>query len=160
MTPKKIETTDSKITNFSILVTKEENMNIIDEFKINAFQNFEQYFKINPIDVYIIDSEIQTKLLCYAKKYKYRFIVNSLLFSSSITNDTKTIFITTNGLNDAKYIIITGKTFQGIGIIYTTEVEDWEKIKNKWIWTNVLLNILLALNILLLDLKLQICIIY
>ena len=46
-------------------------MNIIDEFKINAFQNFEQYFKINPIDVYIIDSEIQTKLLCYAKKYKY-----------------------------------------------------------------------------------------
>ena len=51
--------------------------------------------KINPINIRIIDPEIQTKLMFYSKKYKYRFIANSLLFSSSIKEDTKIIFITT-----------------------------------------------------------------
>ena len=39
------------------------------------------------------------------------------LFSSSIKEDTKAIFITTNGLNDAKDLLINGKIFQGIGVI-------------------------------------------
>ena len=82
MTPEKIETTDSKIKNFSIFVTSKKNMKIIDEIKIESFQNFEQYMKINPISTRIIDPEIQTKLMFYSKKYKYRFIANSLLFSS------------------------------------------------------------------------------
>ena len=102
-----------------------------------SFQNFEQYMNINPINIWIIDPEIQSKLLFYSKKYKYRFIANSLLFSSSIGKDTNVIFITTNGLNDAKDILINGKIFQGIGVIYTSEIEGWEKIKNKSHWTNV-----------------------
>ena len=102
-----------------------------------SFQNFEQYMNINPINIWIIDPEIQSKLLFYSKKYKYRFIANSLLFSSSIVKDTNVIFITTNGLNDAKDILINGKIFQGIGVIYTSEIEGWEKIKNKSHWTNV-----------------------
>ena len=53
-----------------------------DEFTIEGFQNFEQYKKINPISIRIIDPDVQTKLLFYTKKYKYRFIANSLLFSS------------------------------------------------------------------------------
>ena len=57
-------------------------MKIVDEIKIEGFQNFEQYMKINPINIQIIDPEIQTKLMFYSKKYKYRFIANSLLFSS------------------------------------------------------------------------------
>ena len=71
-------------------------MQIKDEFII-GLQSFEQYSKINPISVRIIDPDLQTKLLFHSKKYKYRFIINSLLFSSSIKEDTKTIFITTNG---------------------------------------------------------------
>ena len=59
-------------------------MNTIDEFKIEGFQNFQQYLKINPISIQITDAEIQNKLLFYANRYKYRFIANSLLFSSSI----------------------------------------------------------------------------
>ena len=70
-------------------------MKIVDEIKIEGFQNFEQYMKINPINIRIIDPEIQTKFMFYSKKYKYRFIANSLLFSSSIKEDTKIIFITT-----------------------------------------------------------------
>ena len=59
-------------------------MRIIDEFKTEGFQNFQQYLKMNPINIQINDPEIQNKLLFYANRYKYRFIANSLLFSSSI----------------------------------------------------------------------------
>ena len=133
LTPKKIETTDSKIKIFSILATGEMNKKIIDQVIIEGFQDFEQYMKINPINIEISDSEIQTKLLFYSKKYKYRFIVNSLLFSSSIKEDTKAIFITTNGLNDAKDLLINGKPFRGIGVIYISEIEKWDKIKTNQI---------------------------
>ena len=47
-----------------------------------------------------------------------------MLFISSIKEDTKTIFIKTNGLNDAKDLLINSKVFQGIGVIYTSEIEN------------------------------------
>ena len=75
LTPKKIETENSKITNISILSIAESKMKIKDEFKIEGLQNFEQYrIKINPISVRIIDADLQNKLLFYSKNYKYRFI--------------------------------------------------------------------------------------
>ena len=100
------------------------NKKIIDQVIIEGFQDFEQYVKINPINIEISDSEIQTKLLFYSKRYKYRFIANGLLFSSAIIGNTSAIFITTNGLNDAKDILINGKLFQGIGVIYISEIEN------------------------------------
>ena len=111
LTPHKIETTDSKIRNISILATNTMNRKIIDQIKIEGFQKFEQYMTINPISIEINDSEIQTKLRFNAKKYKYRFIANSLLFSSSVKENTKTVFITKNGLNDARDILVNGKLF-------------------------------------------------
>ena len=82
LTPKKIETDDSKMKKFSILsVEKQKNMNIKDEFKIEEFQNFQQCSRINPINIQITDPEIQNKLLFYVNRYKYRFIANNLLFS-------------------------------------------------------------------------------
>ena len=57
-------------------------MKAVDEFEIEGFQNFQQYLKISPIDIQITDPEIQNKLLFYAKRYKHRFIADSLLFSS------------------------------------------------------------------------------
>ena len=139
LTPKKIETADSKIKFFSILANGKINKKIIDQVIIEGFQNFEQYMKINPINIEISDSEIQTKLRFYSKKYKYRFIANSSLFSSAIKEDTKVIFVTTNGLNDAKDILINGKLFQGIGVTYISEIENWDKIKNESYWTHVIL---------------------
>ena len=138
-TPKRIETVDSGIRNFSILASEKQNINIINEFKINGFQKFEQYMKTNPINIKVTDPVIQTQLLFYTKRYKYRFIANSLLFNSSIIKDTNVIFITANGLNNAKEILINGKLFQGIGVIYTSKIEHWEKIKTKSHWINVLL---------------------
>ena len=61
------------------------------------------------------------------------------MFSSSIKKDTNVIFITTNGWNDAKNILINGKLYQGIGVIFTSEIAGWEKIKTKSHWTNILL---------------------
>ena len=75
----------------------------------------------------------------YSKKYKYRFIANSLFFSSSIKEDTKVIFITTNGLSDARDILINGKIFQGVGVIYISEFENWNRIKNESQWNNIIL---------------------
>ena len=57
----------------------------------------------------------------------------------AIKEDTNAIIITTNGLNDAKDILIIGKLFQGIRIICTSEIENWDKIKNVSYWTNVVL---------------------
>ena len=115
-------------------------MQIINEFKIEGFQNCQQYLKIKPISILVTDPKIQIKLLFYANGYKYRFIANSLLFSSSIQKDTNTFFITTNGLNDAKDILINGKLFQGIGVIYPWEIDGWKNIKKKTShWTNSLL---------------------
>ena len=114
-------------------------MKFVDEFKIEGFQNFRQYLKINPINIQIIDPQIQNTLLFYSNKYKYRFILNSLLSSSSVQKDTNAIFITTNGLNDAKEILINGKLVQGIGVIFTSEIEDWKNIKKTSDWVNVVL---------------------
>ena len=65
LTPKKTETEDAKITNISILSIAKIKMQIEDEFIIVGFQNFEQYMKIIPINIQIIDPDIQTKLLFY-----------------------------------------------------------------------------------------------
>ena len=68
LTPHKIETRDCKIHNFSILATeKMNNFKIIDEIKIEGFQKFEQYKKINPVNIEINDTKIQTKLRFYSK---------------------------------------------------------------------------------------------
>ena len=66
-------------------------------------QSFNQFSKTNPINVEITEPLIVNDLLFFAKKYKHRFIANSLLFSSSIQKDANVNFVTTNGLNDAKY---------------------------------------------------------
>ena len=40
-------------------------------------------------------------------------------------------FITANGLNDTKDILINGKIFQEIGVIYISETENWNKIQKR-----------------------------
>ena len=139
------------------------NKKIIDQVIIEGFYDFEQYMKINPINIEISDSELQTKLRFYSKRYKYRFIANSLLFSSAIIGNTNAIVITTNGLNCAKNILINEKLFQEIGVIYISEIENRDKIKNESHGTNVVLtdqHIHLQQNILLSHSKRQTCIIY
>ena len=61
------------------------------------------------------------------------------LVHQSIQKDTNAVFIATNGLNDAKDILINGKLFQGIGVVYLSEIEGWKHIKKTSHWTNAVL---------------------
>lgn len=53
-----------------------------------------------------LDSKILSKDY---KKYKYRFLVKNLFFSLNLKNDTNVIFLTCDGLLDAKDALINSK---------------------------------------------------
>ena len=74
---------------------------IFDIIHIGRLQNTDNYDQLNAIDIEISDNEIISTLTKY-KKYKYRFLLTGLFFSSSFTTDTNIIFVTCNGLNQAK----------------------------------------------------------
>ena len=66
---------------------------IIDEIKIVGLQNRCLNKKSNPVKIATRDSEVQSKLSRYRNQhYKYCFIVNSLLISFSIVQETNLIF--------------------------------------------------------------------
>ena len=105
-----IKVKDDKVTNFSILATREQNKvsnkrpmpyKIIDQIKIGGLQNFNRYDKLNPVDISIKDSEVNTFLSRY-RRYKYRFVIDNLLFKSALTNNTNIIFVSCNGVNESK----------------------------------------------------------
>lgn len=131
------------MTNVTILKLDEEiNANVIDSFIIEGIQKFENFKTLNPLSVQVIDPNIRNSIGRYSRsnyRYKYRFIVNSLLFSSLMESETATIFITANELIDAKEIVINGKFFKAIGAIYTTEIENWKEIKKQSNWVSVTL---------------------
>ena len=108
----KIETKDAEVTNFSILSTKPKrrvgskgkmSYHIVNEIRIVGLQNYNIYEKMNPTEINIGDSEIQGKLSRYGtQRYKYCFIIDSLLISLSVVQDTNVIFLICNGLNDTR----------------------------------------------------------
>ena len=148
--PGKIETKDVKVTNFSILSTKPKrkvsskgkmSYQIIDEIRFAGLQNYSVYEKLNPTEINIRDSEIQGKLSRYGtQQYKYRFIIDSLLISSSVVQDTNVIFLIRNGLNDARDSLINGKLYKSFGVININEMRDSIKIKGESKWTNTIFN--------------------
>lgn len=91
--PGKIATKDSKITNLLILRAnkkgtvgaKEMSHVLADEVKKGGLQNYNIYNKLNPVDISIRDSNLNAFLSRYNRRYKYRFIISNLLFSSSVT---------------------------------------------------------------------------
>ena len=74
---------------------------IIDIIIVRGLQQLNIYNKLNPVEIKIGRNKIDSDLAKY-QKFKCRFLVDGLLFSSTIVNDTSRIFITTNDLNDAK----------------------------------------------------------
>ena len=114
---------------------------IVDEVRTVGLQNYNLFEKLNPIDINIHDSEIQGKLSRYGtQRYKYCFIIDSLLICSLFVQDTNVIFLICNGLNDARDSLINGKLYKGLGIINIDEIRDWTKIKEKSRWINIIFN--------------------
>ena len=148
--PGKIEKKYAEVTNFSILSTKPKrrvcskgkmSYHIVDEIRIVGLQNYNIYEKMNPTEINIGDSEIQGKLSrCGTQGYKYRFIIDSLLISSSVLQDTNVIFLICNGLNDARDSLINRKLYKSLGIININKISDWTKIKGESKWINIIFN--------------------
>ena len=159
----KIETKDAKVTNFLILSTKPKwrisskgkmSYQIIDEIKIVGLQNFSLNEELN-VEITIHDSEIQSKLSRYGNQcYIYRSIVNSLLISSWIVQESNVIFLVSNGLHSARASLINGKIYKSVCVINVNKITNWTQLKGKSKWVTIQ-KIQRLQDILLLHLKLQ-----
>ena len=74
---------------------------IVDTVHILGLQNFDDCSRLNLLEV-TIDSTSVIERLSNCKKYKFRFIIVSLKLSRSVQNDSEAIFITCDGLTEAK----------------------------------------------------------
>ena len=82
--PTTIATEDSKMSNITILKVAElPKKKIVENFFIQGLQRFDQYKKLNPLNIEIIDTEIRNKISLYARsnyRYIFRFIANGFTF--------------------------------------------------------------------------------
>ena len=102
---------------------------IIDTIQILGIKNAEYNF-LYPVYISINSDVVIQKLTKY-KNYRYRFVLQSILFSSNIENETDVILIVSNGLNNAKKALIKksleSKALEStLGVCYLTEIKDWE----------------------------------
>ena len=136
-TKKTFEITDNNAYNFGILRTENEKVGekrtmknkLIDVISVIGIQKTE-YSYLNPVHVHIKSESVIRKLMS-KKTNKYRFVLTSLIFSSNIINDTDTIFLLSNGLNDSKGIFINDSLEQGVGVCYLSQINNWELIKGQ-----------------------------
>ena len=106
---------------------------LVDEIRIVGLQNYNIDEKLNPIEITICDSKIQGKLSNNGtQRYKYCFIVDSLLITSSAVQDTNVIFLICNGRNDARDCLINGKLHKSISVININEIKDWTELKGEF----------------------------
>ena len=62
------------------------------------------------------------------------------MFSSSVQNDTKQIFVTHRELNNAKVALVNGKILNILAVKNLNKIENWEYIKVKSLWVNINFN--------------------
>ena len=108
---------------------------VVEEILISGLQEFKQYHKLNPIDIKTDDNQILSSLSNYGK---YRLNITSLLISVSFSQTNNLIFITCNGLNDAKKALKKGKIHNILGAINLTEKTKFDLIKKSSTWLNII----------------------
>ena len=126
------------ILNFGILRTSKHKRigekramagEIVDTVNILGIQNTDYSF-LNRIYI-SINSDIVIQKLTKYKNYRYRFVLQSILFSSNIENETDVILVVSNGLNNAKKVLINKNLESTLGICFLTEIKDWDIIKGQ-----------------------------
>ena len=95
---------------------------LIDTIHIKDLQKFDKSMKLNPIEIKIDGNQILEICNATKKDYKFRYILNGLLFSSRITNEANVLFIICNGLSNARYSLINGKLIRTLGVIHLSQI--------------------------------------
>ena len=95
-----------------------------------SLQNFINYEQMNPIEVSLDSNDITERLSKY-KKFKYRFMIENLSFSSNLENDTDVFFVTYDGLSDAKEALINSKIYKSLGVVYLSKIKYWNLEKGE-----------------------------
>ena len=103
---------------------------IIKTVHVLQLQNFINYEIMNPVEIMLDSNEIVEDLSKY-KRFKYRFLIESLLFSSNLQNDTDLIFIKCNGLSDAREVLINSKLYKTFGVVYLSQIKNWDIVKGE-----------------------------
>ena len=83
---------------------------------------------MNLIEVSLNSNGIIESLAKY-KKFKYRFLIENLLFSSNLENDTDVIFVTCDGLSDVKEALHNSKIYKTLGVVNISEIKNWNLVK-------------------------------
>ena len=136
---------DKKLYNFSLkeIETKRKaQMNEpIETVIIRGQQKFDLHSMLNLIQIEINDDRILNipKENIRKKQNKYKNVYDkltpvSILFLSSIINNTKQLFVTWRELNNTKTALINDKIY---GIINLNIINSWDYIKGKSLWVNV-----------------------
>ena len=99
------------VFNFGLLCSKKNKTigekhkmsEIVNKIKILGLQvETENY--LNPVNISLNTNNVIQQLTKY-NKYRYRFLWEIFLFSSNFENETDVIFLTCNGLSNAKALI-------------------------------------------------------
>ena len=80
-------------------------LKIIQTIHVLDLHNYVSYERMIPIEVNLDSNFIIEKLSSY-KKFKYRFLIEDLLFTSNLENKTDVIFVTCNSLTNANEVLI------------------------------------------------------
>ena len=92
---------------------------IVGTVHILGLQNFDDYDRLNPVEI-TIDSNKIIEMLSNYKKYKFRFIIESLLFSTNLQNNTDVIFITCDALTEVKAHLLI-QNYRKRWLLYTSQ---------------------------------------
>ena len=84
----------------------------------------------NPINISLNTNNVIQQLTKY-NKYRHRFVLESFLLSSDFENETDVIFLTCNGLNNAKEALINSKIKQILGVTCLSDIVHWELAKGE-----------------------------
>ena len=127
-----------RVFNLGLLRTKKHKtisqkrpmtLEVIDTIQVLGVQDLNVNF-INPLTI-SISSDIIIPELTKCKKYRYRFVLESLLFSSNFENNTDVIFVSSEGLSNAKEVLINSKLQNVLGVCYLHELKIWEEVRGQ-----------------------------
>ena len=104
-------------------------LEVIDTIRVLGVQDQNLNF-INPLTISIRSDNIIQELTKF-KKYRYRFVLERLLFSSNFENNTDLIFVSSEGLNNAKDALINSKLQNVLGVCYLHELKSWEEVRGQ-----------------------------